>query len=76
MKDYFDKYDDCTLAAPLTLEAANLKYRGVARIETDQVGMYHVFRSDGWLHDTLDNLEDAIEACRDLDNAEPADRQI
>lgn len=64
----------------MTLKQANEKYKHVARIETDSVGMYHVFAvyEDGtsWIHDTLDNLEDAIEACRDIDNAEPADRQF
>lgn len=62
---------------PLTLEQANEKYRGVARIEPSPVARaFNVWRccNDGsYLYTTCDTLEDAIAACRDLDNAEPVD---
>lgn len=76
MKDYFDKYNDCTLAAPLTLEQANLKYKGVASIVCNIHGLYYVYDEHGVLCDTCEDLQDAIQTCRDIDNAEPADRQF
>lgn len=64
----------------MTLEQANLKYKDVARITliTGDLGrvMFFVAQSEGYHHATYDDLEDAIEACRYLDNAEPADRQF
>lgn len=61
----------------MTLEQANLKYKDVARIERNENGLYYVYDADGYLHEALNyDLEDAIEACKWLDNAEPAERQI
>lgn len=58
----------------LTLETANEKYKDVARI-TKAGWDFNVFNSTGYLHSSWTSLKDAIAACRDLDNAEPADRE-
>lgn len=65
--------------AARVLAAANEKYKGVARIRREDGPLpdaFYVYDADGYLHYTLGTLEDAIEACKWLDNAKPADRQI
>lgn len=64
----------------MTLSEANLKYKHVAHIVVNEHCQYCVYQlldyGESTLHAVFGTLAEAIEACRYLDNAEPADRQI
>lgn len=67
--------------AARALTTANEKYKHVARIVECGIGsaVYMVYQVHDYgedLHDALDTLEEAIESCKWLDNAEPRDRQF